>query len=95
MVKITSIILTLCYCTVLLISCSISEEITFNEEGSLNYSYVIDASEFMKIMPDSMDKNMFKDTLISFKDLLTQKKDSISHTFRKSKKITSAKTSFY
>jgi hypothetical protein len=86
MVKITSIILTLCYCTVLLISCSISEEITFNEEGSLNYSYVIDASEFMKIMPDSMDKNMLKDTLISFKDLLTQKKDSISQLPSESQK---------
>jgi hypothetical protein len=70
--------LILCYFAVLLISCSISEEITFNEEGSLKYSYLIDASEFVKIMPDSMNKDLLKDTLISFKDLLNQKKDSIS-----------------
>lgn len=76
--KSISKILTLCYSIVLLISCSIREEITFNPEGNLTYSYLIDAGEFMKIMPDSLNKGIYKDTLISFKNLLTQKKDSIA-----------------
>ncbi|WP_303822364.1 hypothetical protein [Apibacter mensalis] len=76
--KSISKILILCYSIVLLISCSIREEITFNPEGNLTYSYLIDAGEFMKIMPDSLNKGIYKDTLISFNNLLTQKKDSIS-----------------
>lgn len=76
--KSISKILILCYSIVLLISCSIREEITFNPEGNLTYSYLIDAGEFMKIMPDSLNKGIYKDTLISFNNLLSQKKDSIS-----------------
>lgn len=62
------------------ISCNFTEEITINEDGSGKLSINFDGSELMEMAGEEMMKDNEKavDSLISFKDLLEEKKDSIA-----------------
>lgn len=67
--------------TYLLAGCQFTETMVLNEDGSGRMSIQVDMGEFME-MPGVMegDTTMTKqDTIISFKSLLTQMKDSISN----------------
>lgn len=61
-------------------SCNFTEEIFINEDGSGKLSINFDGSELMEMAGEEMVKSNEKavDSLISFKDLLEEKKDSIS-----------------
>lgn len=61
-------------------SCNFTEEITLQEDGSGKLSINFDGSELMEMAGDEMKKSNEKpvDSLISFKDLLEDKKDSIA-----------------
>ena len=77
--KTFSTILVLTFMSIFIISCSISEEITFNANGGIKYSYLFDGSSFMKMAPDTLTKDKkIRDSIISFSSLLEEKKDSIS-----------------
>ncbi|MEM9077525.1 MAG: hypothetical protein AAGC43_10815 [Bacteroidota bacterium] len=62
------------------VSCNFTEEITINEDGSGKLSINFDGSELMEMAGDEMMKDNEKaiDSLISFKDILEEKKDSIA-----------------
>ena len=64
----------------LAMSCNFTEEITINEDGSGKLSINFDGSELMEMAGDEMMKDNEKavDSLISFKDILEEKKDSIA-----------------
>ncbi|MCT6869830.1 MAG: hypothetical protein M3Z80_07785, partial [Apibacter sp.] len=75
--KLISKILCLLFLTKLLISCTITEEITFNQEGSLSYSYLMNA-RLAKLTSDSLNTDFLsKDTIFSFNSFFQEKKDSI------------------
>lgn len=58
--------------------CSINEEITINPNGSMKYSYLLDADNFMKMVPDSTEQQkIVKDSVFSFAQLLKEKEGSI------------------
>nr|WP_298997567.1 hypothetical protein [uncultured Allomuricauda sp.] len=61
-------------------SCNFTEEITINEDGSGKLSINFDGSELMEMAGEEMMKDNEKavDSLISFKDILEEKKDSIA-----------------
>lgn len=61
-------------------SCNFTEEIFINDDGSGKLSINFDGSELMQMAGDEMMKTNEKpvDSLISFKDLLEEKKDSIA-----------------
>ena len=61
-------------------SCNFTEEITLQEDGSGKLSINFDGSELMEMAGEEMKKTNEKavDSLISFKDLLEEKKDSIA-----------------
>ncbi|WP_420604144.1 hypothetical protein [Flagellimonas sp.] len=61
-------------------SCNFTEEITLQEDGSGKLSINFDGSELMEMAGEEMKKSNEKavDSLISFKDLLEEKKDSIA-----------------
>ncbi|MDR1876611.1 MAG: hypothetical protein LBQ84_03210 [Flavobacteriaceae bacterium] len=69
-------ILSLALFSLFIIGCSISEEITFNANGSINYSYLIDASNLTEMASDKDKKNY--DTIVSLAGFLEEGKDSIS-----------------
>ncbi|WP_422348961.1 hypothetical protein [Flagellimonas sp.] len=64
----------------LISSCNFTEEIFLNEDGTGKLSINFDGSELMEMAGEEMKKSNEKpvDSLISFKDLLEEKKDSIS-----------------
>lgn len=69
----------------LLISCSITESLIMNEDGSGKYAFEIDASQLMAMggkgefsKKDSKKENKDIDSIISFKEVFAEKKDSIS-----------------
>lgn len=66
--------------TALAMSCNFTEEITINEDGSGKLSINFDGSELMEMAGDEMMKDNEKavDSLISFKEILEEKKDSIA-----------------
>jgi len=68
--------------SVFVLSCSISEETVFNQDGSIDYSCMVDGSRLMKMMPDTafQKKDMEKsvDTVFSFADFIEKHKDSIA-----------------
>ncbi|MEM9647796.1 MAG: hypothetical protein AAF969_04895 [Bacteroidota bacterium] len=66
--------------TVLISSCNFTEEIFINDDGSGKLSINFDGSELMQMAGEEMVKTNEKavDSLISFKDLLEEKKDSIA-----------------
>ncbi|MEX0289445.1 MAG: hypothetical protein AB3N14_10075 [Flavobacteriaceae bacterium] len=61
-------------------SCQISEEISFNEDGSGNYEMTFDMSEMMKMggAMDTLPPEPPVDTVITFATFLDEKKDSIA-----------------
>ena len=61
-------------------SCNFTEEITLQEDGSGRLSINFDGSELMEMAGDEMKKSNEKpvDSIISFKNLLEEKKDSIA-----------------
>lgn len=65
--------------TISLISCQFTETIVFNEDGSGKMSIEMDMGEMMAFGGEVTDSiAMKKDTLIYLKDILDEKKDSIS-----------------
>ena len=65
--------------TISLISCQFTETIVFNEDGSGMISIEMDMGEMMAFGGESTDSIATKkDTLIFIKDILEEKKDSIS-----------------
>jgi hypothetical protein len=65
--------------TISLISCQFTETIVFNEDGSGKMSIEMDMGEMMAFGGESTDSIATKkDTLIFIKDILEEKKDSIS-----------------
>ncbi len=65
--------------TISLISCQFTETIVFNEDGSGEMSIEMDMGEMMAFGGESTDSIATKkDTLIFIKDILEEKKDSIS-----------------
>ncbi|MCL6273626.1 hypothetical protein M3P19_06370 [Muricauda sp. 2012CJ35-5] len=66
--------------TVLLGACNFTEEMYLNEDGTGKLSINFDGSELMEMAGEEMMKSDEKavDSLISFKDLLEEKKDSIA-----------------
>lgn len=65
---------------ILVQSCNFTEEIHIKEDGSGKLSINFDGSELMQMAGDEMAQNEEKpvDSIISFKDLLAEKKDSIA-----------------
>lgn len=63
-------------------ACNFTEEIHFNEDGSGNINIHFDGDELMAMIasmqPDSTSQDMAMDSTLVFKDLLEEKKDSIS-----------------
>ncbi|WP_420320282.1 hypothetical protein [Flagellimonas sp.] len=61
-------------------SCNFTEEITLQEDGSGKLSINFDGSELMEMAGEEMKKSNEKpmDSIISFKDMLEEKKDSIA-----------------
>ena len=61
-------------------SCSFTENITINEDGTGSMSLDMDASELMAMAGDEIAKSGEKrvDSTMSFKELLAEKKDSIA-----------------
>jgi len=78
--------------TFLLTSCMFTEEIYINNNGSGTYSFKVDMSEMIKSMGDMSPKDSLKeskvlDTIIFFKDILEEKKDSIAKLSKEDKEI--------
>ncbi len=73
-------ILTFALAAVFVYSCNFTEEIHLEEDGSGKLSINFDGSELMEMAGDQMAKENEKpiDSIISFKDLLEEKKDSIA-----------------
>ncbi|MDX5584101.1 MAG: hypothetical protein QNK20_04100 [Aureibaculum sp.] len=66
-----------------LTSCMFTEELTVNNDGSGTYAFKMDMSQMMESMKDMSNKDSLKepevlDTIVLFKDILEEKKDSIS-----------------
>ncbi|MCF6279589.1 MAG: hypothetical protein L3J14_04495 [Flavobacteriaceae bacterium] len=76
---------------VTLSSCVFVEEIYVDDNGKGNYSFKIDMGEMMSAMggikpKDSLSKPEVTDTIIYFKDILLEKKDSISKLSKEEQK---------
>lgn len=79
----------------LLTSCMFTEEIYINNDGSGKYAFKIDMSEMMKSMgemspKDSLKESKVLDTIIFFKDILAENKDSIANLGKEDKEIIEA-----
>ena len=79
----------------LLTSCMFTEEIYLNNDGSGNYAFNIDLSEMMKSMgemslKDSLKESKVLDTIVFFKDILEEYKDSIATLDKEDKEIIEA-----
>jgi len=66
-----------------LTSCMFTEELSVNNDGSGTYAFKMDMSQMMESMKDMSNKDSIKepqvlDTIVFFKDILEEKKDSIS-----------------
>ena len=59
-------------------SCNFTEEIYINENGSGKMSINFDGSELMAMAGDEMAQEEAVDSIMSFKDFLAEKKDSIA-----------------
>lgn len=61
-------------------SCAMTESLILNDNGSGIYSLDLDASELMALggNKSTSDKPQIMDSIISFKDILAEKKDSIA-----------------
>ena len=63
---------------VTLVSCQFSETMVLNEDGTGRMSLSLDMSEMMAMMPMNDTLDMKMDSVMSFKQLFEEKKDSIS-----------------
>ena len=84
--KFKSLILFLGFLTSLT-SCMFTEELSINNNGSGTYAFKMDMSQMMESMKDMSNKDSLKepevlDTIVFFKDILEEKKDSISRLTR-------------
>ncbi|MCF6347189.1 MAG: hypothetical protein L3J20_02660 [Flavobacteriaceae bacterium] len=75
-----------------LTSCMFTEEIYINNNGSGKYAFKIDMSEMMRSMGemspnDSLKESKVLDTIIFFKDILEENKDSIAALDKEDKEI--------
>ena len=66
-----------------LTSCMFTEELSVNNDGSGTYAFKMDMSQMMESMKEMSNKDSLKepevlDTIVFFKDILEEKKDSIS-----------------
>ena len=66
-----------------LTSCMFTEEVSLKNDGSGTYAFKMDMSQMMESMKDMSNKDSLKepqvlDTIVFFKDILEEKKDSIS-----------------
>ena len=78
--------------SVLATSCVFTEEINLTKSGSGNYSFKIDMSEMMKSMgglspKDSLATPEKLDTIIYFKDILEERKDSIKQLTKEEQEL--------
>lgn len=65
--------------SVVLSSCTFTENIYINDDGSGKFSFEMDGSSFMSMMPqDSLKSEKVIDSSFSFKQLFDEKRDSIS-----------------
>lgn len=60
------------------VSCQFSETMVLNEDGSGRMSLAIDMSEMIAMMPTTDSTRVKTDTIMSFKSLFEEKKDSIA-----------------
>lgn len=62
-----------------IVSCSFKEEIYINADGSGNIAFSVDASQLMQMAGDEFgDSEKTFDSIINFKTLLSEKRDSIA-----------------
>jgi hypothetical protein len=73
-------VLTTIFIATLFVACNFTEEIYFNENGTGKMSISFDGGEMMQMLPstDSTQLDKAIDSTLVFKDLLLNKKDSIS-----------------
>ena len=73
-------VLTTIFIATLFVACNFTEEIYFNEDGTGKMSISFDGGEMMQMLPstDSTQLDKAIDSTLVFKDLLRDKKDSIS-----------------
>lgn len=72
-------ILFLLFSVISLTSCTFTEEITINPDGTGKYNLDMDGSSFMAMMPkDSLKNEKNIDSVFSFKEMFQEKKDSIA-----------------
>jgi hypothetical protein len=73
-------VLTTIFIATLFVACNFTEEIYFNEDGTGKMSISFDGGEMMQMLPstDSTQLDKAIDSTLVFKDLLLNKKDSIS-----------------
>jgi hypothetical protein len=73
-------VLTTIFIATLFVACNFTEEIYFNEDGTGKMSISFDGGEMMQMLPSSDSTQLDKaiDSTLVFKDLLLNKKDSIS-----------------
>jgi len=73
-----------------LTSCVFTEELTISNDGSGTYAFKMDMSEMLESVKDMSNKDSVKepevlDTIVFFKDILEEKKDSISKLSKEEK----------
>ena len=73
-------VLTTIFIATLFVACNFTEEIYFNEDGTGKMSISFNGGEMMQMLPstDSIQLDKAIDSILVFKDLLRDKKDSIS-----------------
>lgn len=64
--------------TIVLVSCQFSETMVINEDGTGRMSLAMDMSEMMAMMPASDTLEPKIDSIVSFKKIFEEKKDSIA-----------------
>jgi len=92
-------ILILFVTSVVLISCVFTEELHIKNDGSGSYAFDMDMSQMMEAMKGMSEKDSLKDpevldTIILFKDLLLEKKDSIAKLDAEEKEMLKALEDF-
>ncbi len=85
--------------SILLLSCVFTEELYLNNDGSGSYAFKMDMSEMMESMKGMSDKDSIQeskvlDTIIYFKDILAEQKDSISKLKREEREVLEALEDF-
>lgn len=92
-------ILILFVTSVVLISCVFTEELHIKNDGSGSYAFDMDMSQMMEAMKGMSEKDSLKDpevldTIILFKDILSENKDSIAKLDAEEKEMIKALEDF-